>query len=67
MNRPSLLDSDGLPFVLERFSLEGRVPSLDALLEADFAGTPMPIDRSVAGKHRRQGFTDLDVVAFPRD
>jgi Peptidase family M23 len=66
MTRPSLLDADGLPFVLEGFRLDGRVPSLEALLDADRPGTPVPINRSVAGKHRRQGFTDLDVVTFPR-
>jgi Peptidase family M23 len=64
MTRPSFLDADGLPFVLGRFMLDGRVPSLQALLDADKAGTPVPIDRSVAGNHRRQGFTDLDVVTF---
>ena len=65
MTRPSLLDADGRPFVLGGFRLNGRVPSLQALIDADLAGTPVPIDRSVAGKHRRQGFTDLDVVTFP--
>jgi murein DD-endopeptidase MepM/ murein hydrolase activator NlpD len=65
MNRPSLLDAAGLPFVFERFNLYGRVPSLEVLIDADQAGTPVPLDRSVAGKHRRQGLTDLDVVTFP--
>jgi len=65
MTRPSLLDADGLPFVVDRFRLDGRVPSLQALIDADLAGTPVPIDRSVAGTHRHQGFTDLDVATFP--
>jgi hypothetical protein len=65
MNRPSFLDADGLPFVFERFNLYGRAPSLDGLIDADRAGTPVPVDRSVAGKHRHQGLTDLDVVSFP--
>jgi hypothetical protein len=65
MTRPSFLDADGLPFVLDGFRVGGRVPSLQALLDADMAGTPVPIDRSVAGNHRRHGFTDLDVVTFP--
>jgi hypothetical protein len=64
MTRPSLLDADGLPFVVGRFRLDGRVPSLEALIDADLAGTPVPIDRSVAGRHRHQGFTDLDVATF---
>ena len=65
MTRPSLLDADGLPFVVDRFRLDGRVPSLQALIDADLAGTPVPIDRSAAGTHRHQGFTDLDVATFP--
>ena len=64
MSRASLLDADGLPFVVDRFRLDGRMPSLEALIDADLAGTPVPIDRSVAGTHRRQGFTDLDVATF---
>jgi hypothetical protein len=64
MNRPSLLDADGLPFVLDRFKLEGRVPSLDAIAEADASGTPVPINRSNAAK-RRQGLINLDVVTLP--
>jgi murein DD-endopeptidase MepM/ murein hydrolase activator NlpD len=64
MNRPSLLDADGLPSVLDRFKLDGRVPSIEALLDADLAGTPVPIDRSVAGNFRRRALTDLDVVTF---
>ncbi len=59
------LTASGLPFVLDGFRLNGRVPSLEALIDADLAGTPVPIDRSVAGKHRHQGFSDLDVVTFP--
>jgi hypothetical protein len=66
MTRPAVLDSDGLPFVLTRFRLVGRAPSLKAFLDADLAGTPVPINRSVAGEHRQQGFTDLDIVTFPR-
>jgi murein DD-endopeptidase MepM/ murein hydrolase activator NlpD len=66
MTRPSILDTDGLPFVLARFRLDGRAPSLQSFLHADLAGTPVPIDRSVAGEHRHQGFTDLDIVTFPR-
>jgi murein DD-endopeptidase MepM/ murein hydrolase activator NlpD len=63
MNRPSLLDADGLPFVLNRFTLEGRVPSQEALAEADMSGTPVPVSRSAAAK-RRQGLIDLDVVTL---
>jgi hypothetical protein len=68
MTRPSVLDSDGLPFVLDRFKLDGRVPSLSALISADAAPRPVPsvpIDRSVHGSFRDRGLTDLDVVTLP--
>jgi hypothetical protein len=68
MNRASVLDSDGLPFVLERFTLHGRVPSLPALVDPDAAPPPVPpvpIDRSAHGKFRDRGLTDLDVVTLP--
>jgi hypothetical protein len=65
MNRPSFLGADGLPFVFRRFELDGRMPSLKVFIDADLAGTPVPIDRSLAGSFRRRGLTDLDVVSFP--
>jgi murein DD-endopeptidase MepM/ murein hydrolase activator NlpD len=65
MNRPSFLGADGLPFVFRRFQLDGRMPSLRAFIDADLAGTAVPIDRSVATGVRRRGLTDLDVVTFP--
>ena len=67
MNRPSIAAADGLPFVFHSFELDGRMPSVQAFLDADKAGTPVPIDRSVAGSFRRRGLTDLDVVTFPSD
>ncbi len=68
MNHPSLLDADGLPFVLDRFTLHGRVPSLQVLIDADAAPPPVPpvpIDRSAHGRFRDRGLTDLDVVTLP--
>jgi hypothetical protein len=50
MNRPSFADADGLPFVLRKFRPGGCVPSLEALIDADLAGTPVPIDPASAGK-----------------
>jgi len=66
MTDPSFLDADGLPFVMSGFRFDGSVPSLDALLAADKAGTPMPIDAALAGDRQQQGITGLDVVTFPR-
>lgn len=67
MDRPSFLDADGLPFVLERFRLDGRVPSLDALIgpDADPAAPPVPIHRFDGGARRLQGLTGLEVISFP--
>jgi Peptidase family M23 len=68
MTRPSILDADGLPFVLDRFKLDGRVPSFQALIDADASEPPVPpvpIDRSVRGSFRHRGLTDLDVVRLP--
>jgi len=68
MNQPSLLDADGLPFVLDRFTLRGRATSLEALIDADAAPPPVPpvpIDRSVHGRFRDRGLADLDVVTLP--
>lgn len=65
MNRPSLLDSEGLPFVFERFRLAGRIPSLEALIEADLAGTAVPFAPSRVGTRRRQGLTGLELMTFP--
>jgi hypothetical protein len=65
MTDPSFLDADGLPFTIDHFRLDGSVPSLEALLEADTAGTPMPIDSAHAGPRRQQGITGVDVVTFP--
>jgi Peptidase family M23 len=64
MTGPSLLDADGLPFTVDRFRLDGHVPSLDTLIETDREGTPMPVARAGAGARRGVGFTDLGVVTF---
>lgn len=65
MNRPSILDADGVPFVLRRFDLEGFTPSLDAFLQADLAGSPVPVDTTTTGTRRGQGLTGLEVLRFP--
>lgn len=64
IDRPSLLDSNGLPFTIDRFRLDGVVPSLETFVEADRVGTPVQFDSAGAGKRREQGFNDIDVVTF---
>jgi hypothetical protein len=67
MDRPSFLDADGLPFVLERFHLDGRIPSLEAFISADAdpAAPPVPYQPSKRGARRLQGLTGLELISFP--
>lgn len=64
MDRPSLLDANGLPFTIDRFRFKGVVPDLEALIEADRVGTPVQFNSSGAGTRRDQGFDDAAVVTF---
>jgi Peptidase family M23 len=68
MTRPSFLDADGLPFVTDRFRFDGRIPTLDALIDADSdpASPPVPYSDAGAGNRRLEGFTGLEVVTFPK-
>ena len=56
MNRPSPLAANGLPYVFDRFRLDGRVPNL-----------PAPRLVPAVPPHVRAGQLPLqgDVVAFP--
>jgi murein DD-endopeptidase MepM/ murein hydrolase activator NlpD/pimeloyl-ACP methyl ester carboxylesterase len=67
VNRASFLDGDGLPFVIDRFRLDGRVPSLDAFIaaDADPLAPPVPLRSTRAATRRDQGLANLDVVSFP--
>jgi hypothetical protein len=63
MDRPSALASAGLPFVFRRFRLDGRIPPLDASLEATVdSGRPVPVDR--AGRRVDQFPLGRDVLSF---
>ncbi len=65
MNRPSILDSDGMPFQLDRFRLDGFTSSLDAFLGADLTGAAVPVDADGRRMHRYEGLTGLEVLTFP--
>jgi hypothetical protein len=67
MDRAAFTDADGLPFVLRSFRFDGFVPSLEELIDADLAGTPVPIDPAQAGNRRLRGFTFVDAVTFSGD
>jgi murein DD-endopeptidase MepM/ murein hydrolase activator NlpD len=66
-DHPSFLDADGLPFVINRFRYDGRVPTLDSFISADAdpAAPPVPYRRAPGTMRRDQGFTSLEVVTFP--
>ena len=66
MDRPSIIDADGIPFQLHRFRLDGFTPSLDAFLDADLSGAPVPIAPRARDTHRDEGLTGLEVLTFPR-
>lgn len=65
MNRPSLLASESLPFVLRRFELRGIVPSLDAFGEAYVDQTPVQYSTAGAGPYRNRGPVGLDILDLP--
>jgi murein DD-endopeptidase MepM/ murein hydrolase activator NlpD len=66
MTRPSLLFSDGLPLVFDRFDLTGTTaPLTDELFAAINARQPIPIDPTGAGPRRRELPPGRQVVSFP--
>lgn len=66
MNAPSLLSSDGLPVLLSRFRVTGRVPSLDAFGESFLNQTPIQLLPGFPGVQRRVAPSDLEVLSLPR-
>jgi hypothetical protein len=65
MDALSQLASDGLPFVMNEFTLTGRIPPFDDNLLASLnAGSPVAIDTDGAGLRRRQLPLGRDVVSF---
>jgi Peptidase family M23 len=65
MDRPSALASDGLPYVFARFRLRGRMPPLDASLEAAVnAGKSIPITAARVSRRRDELPLGRDVVNF---
>jgi hypothetical protein len=67
MDAPSALAADGVPYVIDSFALEGRVGSLDNLVDVGQTGAAVDVKRLGAPAPRRDEFPlDLDVVAFPR-
>ena len=66
MDRPSPLNSVGLPFVFDRMALQGRLAgsSLEEVDDLLFAGGAVLVDDSVTGPRRRQMPLTLDMLGF---
>jgi hypothetical protein len=65
MDRPSVVASDGLPFVIDRFRFDGRIPPLDASLMARInAGESIPIDGAGSGPRIDELPLGRDMVSF---
>jgi murein DD-endopeptidase MepM/ murein hydrolase activator NlpD len=66
MDKPSLVDSEGLPFAFSDFTFEGRIPPLSEKLEEKInAGDRIPVDPAGAGPRHDEAPSGRDVVAFP--
>lgn len=65
MNGPSVLASDGMPYVFADFVLSGRIPPLDKALKYYEAQEPVPIDETSKGERRNELPLSGAVVTFP--
>jgi murein DD-endopeptidase MepM/ murein hydrolase activator NlpD len=65
MDGPSFVAADGLPYVFDRFDLQGRTPPLAEVVTAYEEQEPIPIDTQGAGPRRDALPLGRDVVAFP--
>jgi Peptidase family M23 len=64
MNGPSVLESDGIPYVFADFALTGRIPPLDKALKYYVAQQPVPIDPAAKGERRNELPLSGAVVTF---
>ena len=62
MDGPSVLGSEGIPYVIDRFALAGRIP--DSAVPDDLAGDYRKFLTAEAAPRERQFPLDLDVVDF---
>jgi peptidase M23-like protein len=65
MDGPSVLASDGLPYVFADFEVSGRMPPLSEALHYYEAQLPVPIDTASAGERQAELPLGGDVVVFP--
>lgn len=66
MDGPSPLAAEGVPYVIDRFTVTGRIPSTEVFDEFERSTSPMPVDPTpFAGEHQSQLPLDRYVVTFP--
>ena len=66
MDGPGPLTAEGVPYVIDRFTVTGRISSPGAFEEFETTTSPMPVDPSpFTGEHRDQIPMNLYVVTFP--
>jgi hypothetical protein len=65
MDAPSPLRSNGMPYVFDRFDLEGRGPSIPEIVALDPVADPVPITKGPDdGPHRDELPLGSDLVTF---
>ena len=66
MDTPSALAAEGVPYVIDAFALQGRVRSLDNLVDVGQTGGAVEVDRLPKPEPRRNELPlDLAIIAFP--
>ena len=65
MDGPSVLASDGLPYVLAKFDVTGRMAPLSEVESFYLAQEPVPLETTAAGERQDELPLGGDVVAFP--
>lgn len=65
MDGPSVLASDGLPYVFAEFDVTGRMPPLSEVESYYLAQEPVPLDTSPAGERQDELPLGGDIVEFP--
>jgi hypothetical protein len=65
MDRPSALLANGIPYVFDRFTVEGQAPPLADIVRADPESTPIQIDTATAGPRTDELPLGRDVIEFP--
>lgn len=66
MDGPSPLVAEGVPYVIDNFTVTGRISSPQAFEEFETSTSPLPVDPSpFAGEHKDQIPMNLYVVTFP--